>query len=56
MWLDLEQLLDEDEQRAALMWDEIERRQAEDTARYERYMMDSDTIHADYRLVDEGDN
>jgi uncharacterized small protein (DUF1192 family) len=55
MWLDLEQLLDEDEQRAALMWDEIERRQAEDTARYERYMMDHDAAHMDYRLTDEGE-
>jgi hypothetical protein len=54
MWSDLEQLLDEDEQRNDLIWQEIERRQAEDTARYERYMMESSTMHADYRLVDEG--
>jgi uncharacterized small protein (DUF1192 family) len=55
MWSDLETLLDEDEQRAALMWDEIERRQAEDTARYDAYMMNHDATHADYRLVDEGE-
>jgi hypothetical protein len=55
MWNELAALIDEDEQRAALMWDEVERRQAEDTARYERYMMDSDTMHADYRLTDEGE-
>jgi uncharacterized small protein (DUF1192 family) len=56
MWDEIAEMLDEDEQRAALMWDEVERRQAEDTARYERYMMGHDAAHADYRLVDEGDN
>jgi hypothetical protein len=55
MWHDLETLLDEDEQRAALMWDEYLRRQAEDTARYERYMLESGMMHADYRLTDEGE-
>jgi hypothetical protein len=55
MWDEIAELLDEDERRSMLLWDEIERRQAEDTARYERYMMDSDASHADYRLVDEGE-
>jgi hypothetical protein len=55
MWNELAALIDEDERRNDLIWQEIERRQAEDTARYERYMMESDTTHADYRLTDEGE-